>query len=44
VVDQLLLPSAVFVALEAAYAGVEEVEVQHGDVGPGAEGRFEVEG
>lgn len=44
VIDELLLPVAVGVALEAADAGVDEVEVKHGDVGPGAESRGKLEG
>lgn len=38
VVDELLLPVSVCVSLEASYAGVDEVEVQHGDVRPSAKG------
>lgn len=37
VVDELLLPVAERVALEAARAGLEEVEMEHGDVRPGTE-------
>lgn len=44
VIDKLLLPVAVGVPLEAADAGVDEVQVQHGDVRPCAEGRGELEG
>ena len=36
VVDELLLPVSVFVSLEASYAGIEEIEVKHGDMRPGA--------
>ena len=43
VVDELMLPVPVDVAVEAAYPGVEEIEVQHGYVGPGAECRTELE-
>lgn len=43
VIDELLLPVTVSFAVEAASAGVNQVKVQHGDVGPGAEGRRELE-
>lgn len=43
VINELLLPVAVHVAVEATYPGVEKVEVQHGYVGPRAECWFELE-
>lgn len=42
-VDELLLPVAEGVALEAADAGLEEVKTEHGNVGPGAEAGLEAE-
>lgn len=43
VVDELLLPASVSVSLEHPYAGVDEVQVKHGNMRPGAKGRRELE-
>lgn len=43
VVDELLLPAAISVSLEHSYAGVDEIEVKHGNMRPGAKGGRELE-
>lgn len=44
VVCELVLPVVEALAVEAAYSGVDKVEVKHSDMGPGAEGGRKLEG